>query len=101
MEILDFLQAHGIQIIVVIAIIGFLSTMRASWLDKVMANIKSNLIKYLILAGASLILSFIFTLCSVITDFNVFNFIKASIFNWIFSYIFYDMIKNLFFGEKK
>ncbi len=102
MDILNLLQQYGIlSTAVVIGIIALMTQLRKVFLDTFIEKIKQGWIRWLITTGIALIISIGLTAIVSLTNFIFFEWVKMSILNWIFSWVFYDTIKNLFFKEKK
>lgn len=102
MEILTALQSTGIfQVAVILGIVGMMSRMRAMFLDKVLSNMQYSWLKWLTLTGVAFVTSIVLSMVFLITNFNILEWIKISFFNYIFSYVFYDAIKNLIDKENK
>lgn len=101
MEILTMLQGYGvINIAVVIAVIGVMTQLRKSFIDKLLENVKISQIKWVILTTITYVLSIGFSALGYINKFNLGDWIKISVYNWVFAWIFYDTIKNLFFKQE-
>ena len=102
MDFLTTLQNTGIlQIAVVIGIVWIMARFRKLFLDRLIVKIEQKSFQYLVLTITAFLLSVVLTSINMLTDFNFLNWIKVSFFNWIFSYIFHDAIKNLIFKENK
>jgi hypothetical protein len=100
MEVINFLVQSGIlDAAVVIGIIGTMTKMRKDFLDKQLEKVLKAWIKFLILAGISLVFSIILTALVHAVKFNWLEWLKMSGLNFIFSYVLHDIIKNLFFKE--
>ena len=97
---MDILQQYGIvDVAVLVGMIGALSTMRLNFLDKLLEKVPKTWIKFLILIGISIVLSFTLTALVHIEKFNWLNWLKMSGLNFLFSYVFHDTVKNLFFKK--
>jgi hypothetical protein len=101
MDVLNILAQYGIlDIAVIIGIIGIMSKIRKQFLDLILeSKIKQGWVRFLILAGLSLIFSIGLTAIVHLADFKWQVFLKMSWLNFIFSYVLHDTIKNLFFKE--
>jgi hypothetical protein len=101
MDVLNILAQYGIlDIAVIIGIIGIMSKIRKQFLDLILeSKIKQGWVRFLILAGLSLIFSIGLTAIVHLADFKLQVFLKMSGLNFIFSYVLHDTIKNLFFKE--
>lgn len=101
MDILNFLQEYGIlNAAVVIGVIALMTQIRRAFLDILISKLKQMWLKWLINTLIALILSIGLSAIVLLQNFNIFNWIKMSALNWIFSWVFYDTIKNLFFKKE-
>jgi len=88
-----------LDILVVVSVIGVMSRIRKQFLDILLTNFKRKWIKFLILVSISFALATGLTALISIIDFNILNFIKSSIFNFIASYILYDVVRKIFLKD--
>ena len=101
MDVLQMLVDYKIiNISIILGIVGLMNQMRKAFLNDLLTTvIKVKALQFLILSGSALLISFLITSLTLIYNFNVLEWVKSSTFNWIFSYIFYDTVKNIFFKE--
>jgi hypothetical protein len=96
MEIINTLNGSGIyQVLVVLMIVGVMETIKVNLLNAVLITLKHVWMRFLILASIAFVLSLIITALFFITDFKCLVWLRASFFNWLISYVFYDAVKNL------
>lgn len=95
MEILNTLNGTGLyQIIVMLGIVAITEIIKKY--NEVYQLIKfKGLTRYFLLVGLSFVISLGLTALWFIPSFNWLIWLRSSFFNWIFSYVFYDTIKNL------
>jgi hypothetical protein len=95
MEILNSLNGTGLyQIIVMLGIVAITEIIKQY--NEVYQLIKfKGLARFFCLVGLSFIISLGLTALWFIPSFTWLIWLRASFFNWIFSYVFYDTIKNL------
>ena len=94
MAILEMLEKYKVlQIIAVIGIVGVTSQLRKYIFDKLIEKL-NMMIQFLIKTGIALTISFGLTALILVYNFNIFEWLRLSIFNWIFAWIFYDTLKR-------
>ena len=98
MEILNLLDQNNIlNVAVVIGVIALMSQMRKYFLDALIEKIRLGWLKWLVVTMVALVLSIGLTAITQIAGFSFGAWVKMSIMNWIFCWVFHDTVKNLFF----
>lgn len=102
MNVLNILQSYGVlNISVVLAIVGIMYTLRKQVLNDLLKKIVTKWKKWLLLTGLALVLSCLLTLISFVNGVNIREWIRLSVMNWVFSWVFYDTIKNIFIRNNR
>ena len=101
MEVLTLLQNYGgLNIVAVIGIVAIMGQMRKYFLDSLILKIKYGWVKWLMITLSALIVSLVITFIILLKQqFNLLEWAKMASLNWVFSWVFHDTIKNLFFKE--
>lgn len=98
MDILNLLEQNNVlTVAVVVGIIAIMTQMRKYFLDAQIDKIKYGWLKWLVVTAIALVLSFGLTAITMVASFSFGAWLRMSVMNWIFTWVFHDTIKNLFF----
>lgn len=102
MDYSNVIQGLGVNIGVVVLIIGIVAKLRKSLLDDLVKNkVRSKKLVWIILIALTLFVSLSLTAIALIVDFNLLEYIKQSFLNWVFSWVCHDAVKKLFYKSDK
>ena len=102
MEIINLLQEYKlVSIPVIFAIIPIMIKLRKQILDELLLRLKYPKLRFLILALIALVLSIVLTFLVYINKFDLIEWIKLSMLNWIWSWVFFDIVKKIFTREEE